>query len=283
MGRVQNEAHRGAQTRIVIVGDSRDPEATVDAGDSEGEVAAYYHRIAPFFDQEQADRGDGQLWEWAASQVAGCRALEVGAGTGRATVFLARQAAHVVALDVSLELIALGRARLRGVPHVAFFAGDMRRTGLAASFDLVVAADDPFAHLLADDDRDAALAAAARHMAPGGRLILDAAWLTPERERLAARSEGLVTERFRGGGGDQLSVREELHCAGRLCTTRIEYRRGGSLLAAASFRSRLWSLAEMARRCRSAGLRVTEVWGDFDRRPWSRRHSSRLIFEARPR
>jgi SAM-dependent methyltransferase len=255
----------------------------VEAGDAAGGVAAYYHRIAPFFDQEQADRGDGPLWEWAASQTAACAALEIGAGTGRATAFLARRAARVVAFDVSIELIALARARLRGVRHVEFFAGDMRRIGLAARFDLVAAADDPFAHLLADEDRDAALAAAARHVAPGGRLILDAAWLAVERRRLAARREGLVTERFRGGGEEQLSMREEVHCAGRLCTTRIEYRRGGRPLATAAFQSRIWSLAEMARRFRAAGLRITEMWGDFDRRPWSRRHSSRLIVEARPR
>jgi SAM-dependent methyltransferase len=251
---------------------------------ADGEISDYYHRIAPFLDQELADRGDGPLWEWAASQPAGCRVLEIGAGAGRATAFLARRAARVVALDLSLELIVLAKRRLRGVPDVHLFAGDMRHLGLAAGFDLVVAADDPFAHLLADEERDAALADAARHVAPEGRLILDAAWFAPARLSLAMRPQGLVTERFRGGGGGQLSMREEVRCdAGGLCATRIEYRRNGNLLAAASFRSRLWTLGELGRRCRAAGLQVTSLWGDFDRRPWSRRHSLRLIAETRPR
>jgi SAM-dependent methyltransferase len=267
-----------------LVTDTPDAHEAPAEDGSAGEVQAYYHRIAPFLDLELADRGDGPLWEWAASQPAACRVLEIGAGTGRATVFLARRAARVVAFDLALELLALAQTRLRGTPHVQLLAADMRRLGLAARFDLVVAADDPFAHLLADEDRDDALAAAARHLAPGGRLILDAAWLSHHRRRLAARPHGLVIESLRGGGSGQMSVREEVHCvAGRLCATRIEYRRDGRQLAEASFRSRLWSLAELTRRCRTAGLQVTALWGDFDRRPWSRHHSTHLIVEARPR
>lgn len=246
------------------------------------DVVGYYRRIAPFFDLEQADRGDAPLWEWAASEPAGCRVLEIGAGSGRATAFLARRAGCVVGIDISVALLVLARARLRGARHVHLLAGDMRRTGLAASFDLVAAADDPFAHLLTGGERAAALADAAGHLAPGGRLILDAAWLTRESRALAERAEGLVTERFRGGDG-QLSVREEVRCTGRLCTTLVEYRRGDRLLGEASFRSRLWSLAELERRFRQAGLRISQLWGEFDRRPWSRQHSSRLIVEARAR
>jgi len=71
--------------------------------------------------------------------------------------------------------------------------------------------------------------------------------------------------------------------AGRICDSRIEYRREGELLAQAAFRSRLWSVAEIRRRCGAAGLRVTSLWGGYDRRPWDRRTSARLIVEARRR
>jgi ubiquinone/menaquinone biosynthesis C-methylase UbiE len=59
-------------------------------------VRDYYHRVLPFFDRELADRGDGELWAWAASAPPGCRVLEIGAGTGRATASLARTAGRVV-------------------------------------------------------------------------------------------------------------------------------------------------------------------------------------------
>jgi len=247
------------------------------------EVRGYYRRIAPFLDLELADRGDAGFWEWTASEPAGCRVLELGAGTGRATLFLARAAARVVACDLSPELIAIARERLARLDNVRLFVADMRYLCLAARFDLVVAVDDPFAHLLLGGERDRALRAAAAHLAPGGRLILDAAWFSPHLRELASRPEGLATERFRGGGAGQLRVREEVRCgAGRICQSLIEYRRDGAPAVAAGFRSRLWSLAEVGRRCRAAGLDVVSLWGGYDRRPFQRLTSSRLIVETRP-
>ena len=271
--RAPRRTRRGAGSQI-------DPEPVYDGV---SEVRAYYRRIAPYLDLELADRGDASFWEWTASEPAGCRVLELGAGTGRATRFLARAAARVFACDLSPELIALARERLGGLGNVRLFVADMRQLCLAARFDLVVAVDDPFAHLLPDGERDRALRAAAAHLAPGGRLVLDTAWFSPHRRELASRPEGLVTERFRGGGAGQLRVREEVRCgAGRICHSRIEYRHAGAPPVAASFRSRLWSLDEVGRRCRAAGLEVVSLWGGYDRRPFHRLSSSRLIVEARP-
>jgi SAM-dependent methyltransferase len=250
----------------------------------EAEIRAYYRHIAPYLDLELADRGDAAFWQWAASEPAGCRVLELGAGSGRATAFLARAAARVVAFDLVPELIAAARRRLAGFAHVELFVADMRSLRLAGRFDLVVAVDDPFAHLLLDGERDRALRAAAAHLAPGGRLILDAAWLSPQSRELATRPQGLAIDRFRGGGASQLGVHEEVRCGpGRICQSRIEYRRAGELLAAACFSSRLWSLAELSRRCRAAGLDVVSLWGGYDRRPFQRDSSCRLIVEARRR
>src|SRR3954447_7614246 len=90
------------------------------------EVRTYYHEILPFYDRELADRGDGELWAWTASTPRGCRVLELGSGTGRATAFLARTAGRVVGLELSPELIAAARRSLAGKANVSFVAGDMR-------------------------------------------------------------------------------------------------------------------------------------------------------------
>lgn len=243
------------------------------------EIREYYHRVLPFYDTELQDRGDDAFWTWAASEPAGCRVLEAGAGTGRATRFLARTAARVVAFDLAPEMAAVARRRLAAKPHVTVLVADLRDLQLAARFDLIAAVDDPFVHLTGDDDRRRAFATVAEHLAPGGRFLLDAAWLAPERRR-SAEDTGLVEERR---AGEDLSVRQVWHCApeSRLCTTRFEYRLGGRLAAQASFPARLWSLEELADRCRAAGLAITRTWGDYDRRPWERATSPRLIAEMR--
>lgn len=245
------------------------------------DVQAYYQKILPFFDAELADRGDARLWTWAASTPEGCRVLEIGAGTGRATAFLAQRAARVVAFDLTPELVALARRRFTDDPSVSFFVGDMRHLELGIRFDLIVAVDDPFVHLTRDEDRQRAFEIVAAHLAPDGRFLLDAAWMTPGRRRAAGRPFGLVNENTRG----RLQVREVCRCdpGTRLSFTRFEYRLDGELAATAVFRGRLWSMAELRHRARAAGLRVTHLWGDYDRRPWSRETSPRLIAELRRR
>lgn len=251
------------------------------AADNTEEVQSYYQRILPYYDAELAGRGDAGLWTWAASTPRGCRVLEMGSGTGRATAFLSQSAARVVAFDLSPELADVARRRFVDNPSVSFFVSDMRYLKLGVRFDLITAVDDPFVHLIEDEDRQSAFSTAAAHLAPSGRFLLDAAWMSPGQRRAAGRPSGLVKESSSG----RLQVREVCHCdpGTRLCVTRFEYRLNGEPATTATFRGRLWSLAELRHRARTAGLRVTHLWGDYDRSPWIRETSPRLIAELRHR
>src|SRR6476660_5894660 len=97
-------------------------------------VRAYYRRVLPFYELELADRGDEEMWTWAASAPSGCRVLELGAGSGRATAFLARSAGFIVALDLAPEMIAVARRRLAGASNVALAVADMREIELRLRF-----------------------------------------------------------------------------------------------------------------------------------------------------
>jgi len=243
-------------------------------------VRAYYRRVLPFYDLELADRGDEKLWTWAASVPTGCRVLELGAGSGRATAFLARSAGFVVALDLSPEMIAVARRRLAGAANVVLAVADMRETELRTRFDLVAAVDDPFVHLVEDEDRQRAFATVARHLTPGGRFILDAAWFPPDQRWAAGGEDGLVQEHAGEGG---LEFRETWHCdpQARLCTASYAYSRQGEVVERVSFPARLWSREELERRAVVTGLRVSHLWGGYDRRPWNRTTSPRMIAELR--
>ena len=137
------------------------------------EVAEYYRRVAPFYDAELKDRGDEDFWSALGTRAAGKRVLELGAGSGRVTALVARGAGRIVALDLSPEMLRLARQRLRGQTNVSLVLGDMRQLPFRCTFDVVIAADDPFSHLVEDEDRARALAAVARHLAPEGRFVLD--------------------------------------------------------------------------------------------------------------
>jgi SAM-dependent methyltransferase len=250
---------------------------TVSSAD---QIQAYYRRISPYLDSELAERGDGPFWAQAAAAPSPCRVLELGCGTGRATAFLAATAARVVAVDLSFSLLAVARRCVGDLPNVHLVAGDLSELPFRGRFDLVVAVGDPLVHLLDDGDRDRAFASAARHLAPGGRFLLDAAWFPTARRQAAEEPEGFSERRL---ANDGLTVSETWRCdrATRTCSARFDYELGGATVASASFPGRLWSLAELKLRSRRAGLRLTRLWGNYDRSPWNRDASPRLIAEMR--
>src|SRR5712691_6941938 len=113
------------------------------------EIRRYYQAILPFYDHSLADRGDLPFWEAMATRWGARRILELGCGTGRVTEVLSRHAS-VTAVDLLVEM--LWRAA-RKAPRAHLVAADLRQFAFATTFDLIVLADDPMAHLTSMDDR----------------------------------------------------------------------------------------------------------------------------------
>jgi SAM-dependent methyltransferase len=142
------------------------------------------------------------------------RVLDIGTGTGRLLELLAGQVRSGLGVDASRAMLALARARLAkpGLAHLAVRQADMYSLPLAQRFDLVVM--QMVLHYA--EDPEAALAEAARVMAPGGRLlVVDLAWhgRSELAEGLAHRWPGFTDEAMgallRGPGlqpGPSLSV-----------------------------------------------------------------------------
>lgn len=83
------------------------------------------------------------LLSWLPSDLAGCRVLDAGCGTGVMSLALAARGADVVAIDLSPTLVELAQARLANQPHadqIDFRVGDMRTLD-DEHFDFVVAMD----------------------------------------------------------------------------------------------------------------------------------------------
>lgn len=260
--------------------DARAP-AESDSDSTSEEVRDYYRSILPFYEIELADRGDGPFWTWAAGSSSDGRVLEVGAGTGRATAFLARAARRVVAFDLAPQMAAVARRKLAGAANVSLLVADLREVPLREGFEVVVAVDDPFVHLPEDEDRNRGFGTVARLLNPGGRFILETAWFSPEQREQASRPEGLVME----SSADDLRIRQTWWCdlETRVGSACFEYLRGGRKVGGADFPARLWSVEELESRAWDAGLEVVELWGDYDRGPWSRETSEHLIVEMRRR
>ncbi|HEX9888511.1 MAG TPA: class I SAM-dependent methyltransferase, partial [Nitriliruptorales bacterium] len=102
--------------------------------------------------------------------------LEVGAGTGRVSVAIARAGVPVVGIDLSPAMLARARARVEAedlADRVELFEGDMRSFDLGRTFPLAILPYRVLAHALTPDDQVATLAAVRRHLEPNGRLVFN--------------------------------------------------------------------------------------------------------------
>ena len=104
----------------------------------------------------------------------GCRVLDVGCGVGRWSRQLAARGALVTGVDLSPTMIAEAqrRARSAGVAdRCRFQVQDLSELDVGAQFDRVLAVT-VLQHIVDPFSLHAAVAAMARHLAPGGRMIV---------------------------------------------------------------------------------------------------------------
>jgi SAM-dependent methyltransferase len=110
---------------------------------------------------------DLPLWDELAARERG-PVLDVGAGTGRVALRLARAGHDVTALDLAPELLAALRERAGDVP-VETVVGDAGDFALARRFGLIIV---PMQTVQLLPERTGFLAAARRHLLDGGLLAI---------------------------------------------------------------------------------------------------------------
>ena len=100
------------------------------------EDAELYHRVRPGYPTELHD----DLAELAGIGP-GCRLLEIGPGTGKATVELARRGCHITAVELGVNLAAVARRNLAGYPDAQVVVSAFEDWPLPAEpFDVVLSA-----------------------------------------------------------------------------------------------------------------------------------------------
>jgi len=101
--------------------------------------------------------------------------LDVACGTGSHLAFL-RNHYSVEGLDYTPEMLEVARRRL---PELTFHQGDMRTFDLGHRFDVVTCLFSSIGYMKTVRDLRAAVINMARHLSPGGVLIVEP-WLTEE-------------------------------------------------------------------------------------------------------
>ncbi|NJK43136.1 MAG: class I SAM-dependent methyltransferase [Pleurocapsa sp. SU_196_0] len=119
-------------------------------------------------------RDDIAFYARLAERLGVTRVLELGAGSGRVSVALARRGLQVTALEPSQRMLEFGRehAAREGV-SVDFVTGDARSFELPHPYPLVIAPFNMLMHLYTLGDQDDALERITAHLEPEGVFAFD--------------------------------------------------------------------------------------------------------------
>jgi SAM-dependent methyltransferase len=135
-----------------------------------------YDIYARFYDLDFGDADADLLMYQQFASRCGSPILELGCGTGRVLLPLARQGYQITGVDVSPPMLDVARRKVAAenlTGQVTLFEQDMRELELGGRFNLAFAAINSFMHLLNTDDQLTALARIRHHLNPGGLLLLD--------------------------------------------------------------------------------------------------------------
>jgi SAM-dependent methyltransferase len=116
---------------------------------------------------------DLPFWKEQAA-TAGDPVLELGCGTGRVAIPLARAGSNVTGIDNSEGMLAEAcRKSASAAVDVQWIKADMRGFNLGSVYALIFIPNNTLCHLLTRGDFEACLASVRQHMAPGGRFVID--------------------------------------------------------------------------------------------------------------
>lgn len=241
--------------------------------DDVAEIGVLYDSI-PAYDV----RGDVAFYVDEATHADG-PVLELGCGTGRVLLPAARAGATMVGVEGSRRMLDRCREKLSEEPadvqaRVSLHHADVRALDLDARFALVLAPFRILQHVVAIDDQLAVLEGAARHLAPGGRLVLDVfnpLFRLMVTDRSAEREDTTAT--LADGRTLRRTFRvPRIRWADQVSETELIYYVGAGTDSpdaryVQAFDMRWYGRAELVHLLARAGFTVDAVYGNFDRSP----------------
>ena len=218
-----------------------------------------------------AARQDVRFYLAEANAVGG-NVLEVGCGTGRILLPIARAGRAITGIDGSKHMLDRCRAKLSAEPaavqsRVKLAQHDMRDFNLGAKFALIIAPFRVVQHLTTIADQLRFLATAARHLAPQGRLIFDV--FNPRFDLLVGANgverEDTAEQRLPDGRTFRRTYRvARVRWMDQVSEAELIYYVDGTRFVQA-FEMRWYLAAELRHLLARAGFTVSEIYGDFAR------------------
>jgi len=243
-----------------------------------------YGKAARFYDLF-GEKPDVEFYKEQALLSRG-KVLELGVGTARLALELARCGVKVVGIDNSPDMLRVARRKLTKEPtdvrrRLTLKRSDIRDPRLTEKFSMIYVPASTFGHLTNVEDQTKVLRCVYNSLEDGGRFVFDVEQFSPdkppsswwvERKELGKGSvvvrSGFVRSDLREKKST-LHLFFDLYRNGKLIERYYEY----GVVA-------MFTKRELVKLLRETGFKMVSVYGNFDKSRY-RRSSPRMVFVAR--
>ena len=211
--------------------------------------------------------------EMLAELARGGRALELGIGTGRIALPLARRGVEVHGIDLSRAMVARLRAKPGG-QDIPVAIGDFATTTMDGTFSLSYLVFNTIMNLTSQDAQVACFGNAAAHLEPGGCFVIECR--VPELRRLPPGQDVLAwhlsPERWVSYSYDTATQAMHGHY--------VEFTGGCGEYTTMPFRY-AWP-AELDLMAQLAGMRLRDRWEGWTRQPFTSQSAQHVSVWEKP-
>ncbi len=215
----------------------------------------------------------GPAVDFLAALAPGGRALEFAIGTGRVALPLRERGLAVSGIDSSVPMADVLR-RKPGAEGIEVIVGDMARDAVPGEFDLVYVVYNAITCLLSQAEQVACFRNAARHLRPGGYVVIEV-WV-PDLQRLSPgetiQAGHIEENRFLFDTYDLVRQHVVSH------HYWIEDGKAGSFHSPHRF---VWP-SELDLMGELAGLQLVERWADWKKAPFTAESRSQVAVWVKP-
>jgi SAM-dependent methyltransferase len=210
------------------------------------------------------------------------KVLELGCGTGRLTIPLAKNGYNITGVDFTSSMLQKAKAKTtKAGLNIEFIEADMRTLSLSEKFDLIFIPFNSIHHLYKNEDLFNTFKVVKHHLKDGGLFLLDC--FNPNIQYIVeGEKETINTAEYTTDDGREILIKQKMRYENRTQINRIEwhYFINGKFDSIQNIDMRMFFPQELNSYLEWNGFNILHKFGSFEEEAFSD-NSEKQIFVCR--
>ncbi|MEP7705260.1 class I SAM-dependent methyltransferase [Paraglaciecola sp. 25GB23A] len=222
---------------------------------------------------------DLQFYNKWLPRIKDAKVLELGCGTGRLTIPLAKNGYNITGVDFTSSMLQKAKAKTtRAGLNIEFIEADMRTLSLSEKFDLIFIPFNSIHHLYKNEDLFNTFKVVKHHLKDGGLFLLDC--FNPNIQYIVeGEKETINTAEYTTDDGREILIKQKMRYENRTQINRIEwhYFINGKFDSIQNIDMRMFFPQELNSYLEWNGFNILHKFGSFEEEAFSD-NSEKQIF-----